>query len=181
MATNWGNRSQKFHKGKSMEITFVPAPSDAPLDRMYIIAATLNTFKGRKHVDVQIFRAETDDAELERLQKLDIVSAPDPSVPPQVLQGATRDAALRYVLEAFTEEESRSLAAYLENRYAGHIEKLLVCPLDLPVPLGVGPLAGIGKGKTTGIIRFEAVPDYPLPFAVHGFYDLAAHDPLSAE
>lgn len=164
-----------------MEITFVPAPSDAPLDRMYIIAATLNTFKGRKHVDVQIFRAEADEAELERLHKLDIVSAPDPSVPPQVLQGATRDAALRYVLEAFTEEESRSLTAYLENRYSGHIERLLVCPLDLPVPLGVGPLAGIGEGKTTGIIRFEAVPDYPLPFVVHGFYDLAAHDPLSAE
>ena len=98
-----------------------------------------------------------------------------------MLQGATEEAALRCILEAFTEEESRALVDYLEQRYAEHIEKITVCPLDLPVPLGVAPLSGIPEGKSTGFIRFEAVPNYPLPFVARGFYDLAIHEPLMAE
>ena len=43
--------------------------------------------------------------------------------------------------------------------------------------MGVAPLAGIGEGKTTGFIRFDAVRDYPLPFPAYGFYDLAAQKP----
>ena len=68
-----------------------------------------------------------------------------------------------------------------EKRYADQIEKITICPLDLPVPFGVAPLAGIGEGKTTGFIRFDAVRDYPLPFAAHGFYDLASQKPSEGE
>ncbi|MCD7984894.1 MAG: hypothetical protein LUG19_11695 [Desulfovibrio sp.] len=164
-----------------MEKQSIAAPDNAPLDRIYIIAATLNAFKGRRHVEVHIFRHGTTDEELAALEGKKLVGPPDPAVPPQVLQGTTEEAALRCVLEAFTAEESQALVAYLEQRYAEHIEKIMVCPMDLPVPLGVAPLSGIPEGKSTGFIRFDAVPDYPLPFVARGFYDLAVHEPLMAE
>lgn len=85
------------------------------------------------------------------------------------------------MLEAFTAEESRALLGYLEQRYAEHIEKITVSPLDLPVPLGVAPLGAIPEGKSTGFIRFDAVRNYPLSFAARGFYDLAVHEPLVTE
>ncbi|WP_022655110.1 hypothetical protein [uncultured Desulfovibrio sp.] len=164
-----------------MEKQSIVAPDNAPLDRIYIVAATLNAFKGRRHVEVHIFRHGATDEELAALEGKKLVGPPDPAVPPQVLQGATEEAALRCVLEAFTAEESQALMAYLEQRYAEHIEKITVCPMDLPVPLGVAPLSGIPEGKSTGFISFDAVPDYPLPFVARGFYDLAVHEPLMAE
>ena len=164
-----------------MEKIFVPSQIDLPLDRVFIVAATLGTFKGCRHVDVQIFRPGATDAELEAIKDLGLVAPADPSVPAEVLQGATEEAALRCVLESFTAEESHALVEYLEKRYADQIERITVCPLDLPVPLGVAPLAGIGEGKTTGFIRFDAVRDYPLPFPAYGFYDLAAQKPSAGE
>ena len=164
-----------------MEKNFVSAPPDAPLDRIYIMALTLRTFKGRRHVDVHVFRHGASADELAALLDRGLVGPPAPDVPPQVLQGATQEAALRCILEAFTTEETQILAEYLERRYGGHIEKITVCPLDVPVPLGVAPLSGITEGKTTGFIRFEAVLDYNLPFVVWGFYDLAAHEPLDTQ
>ena len=117
------------------------------------------------------------DAELEAVKGLGLVAPADPSVPAEVLQGATEEAALRCVLESFTAEESHALVEYLEKRYADQIEKITVCPLDLPVPMGVAPLAGICEGKTNGFIRFDAVRDYPLSFPAYGFYDLTAQRP----
>ena len=164
-----------------MEKIIVPTQYDLPLDRFYIVAVTLNTFKGRRHVDVQVFRPNGSDEEMEALRGLGLVAPPDPSIPPEVLQGATEEAALRCVLESFTAEESHALVEYLEKRYADQIEKITVCPLDLPVPFGVAPLAGIGEGKTTGFIRFDAVRDYPLSFPAQGFYDLASQKPSDGE
>ena len=164
-----------------MEKIFVPSQIDLPLDRIFIVAATLNTFKGRRHLDVQIFRPGAKDAELEAIKGLGLVAPADPAVPAEVLQGATEEAALRCILESFTHDESQALVKYLEQRYADQIEKITVCPLDLPVPLGVSPLAGLTESKTTGFIRFDAVRDYPLPFPAYGFYDLAAQQPASEE
>lgn len=164
-----------------MEKYFAAAPSDAPLERIYIVTIILNAFKGRRHVEAHLFRHGADTAELAALLDMDVVGPPDPSIPAQVLQGATREAALRCILEAFTQEECKALTEYLETRYAEHIEKIAVCPLDMPVPLGVAPLSNIPEGKTTGFICFDKAPDYPLPFVVRAFYDLDSHEPLVAE
>ena len=164
-----------------MEKIFVPSQIDLPIDRVFIVAATLSTFKGCRHLDVQIFRPGATDAEVEAIKGLGLVAPADPSVPAEVLQGATEEAALRCVLESFTAEESHALVEYLEKRYADQIEKITVCPLDLPVPFGVAPLAGINEGKTTGFIRFDAVRDYPLSFPAQGFYDLASQKPSDGE
>ena len=47
-----------------MEKQSIAAPSDALLDRVYIVAATLSAFKGRRHVEVHIFRHGATEEEL---------------------------------------------------------------------------------------------------------------------
>lgn len=155
-----------------MEITFVPAQGKILLERSYIVAATLRTFKGHRHVEVQIFRPGATDDEVKELLNRNLVAPADASIPLQVLQGATEEAALRCILESFTENESHALADYLERRYSDTFESLTVCPIELPVPFGVGPLEGIIESKNSGFIRFDAVNDWPLPFRAWGYYDL---------
>ena len=71
-----------------MEKIFVPSQIDLPIDRVFIVAATLSTFKGCRHLDVQIFRPGATDAEVEAIKGLGLVAPVDPSVPAEVLQAA---------------------------------------------------------------------------------------------
>lgn len=163
-----------------MEILRLDAPKPSLCDRIYVLGATLKAFRGQRHVETHIIRHGATEEELAALRGKGLVAPPDPSMPAALLEGATEDRALRCLLEAFTAEESEALAAWLERRYADRIEKLVICPLELPVPLGVGPLGEIPEGGQTGFIRFDAAPGYSLPFAARAFYDLSAHAPAEA-
>jgi len=164
-----------------MEHVIIPAPPDAPLDRIYIITLTMHTFKGRRNVEAHLFKAEPDPAGLQSLRDKGLVGKPCAEPNDSQVPRGTEDDALQTVLEAFTAEEGNLLLDYLKERYADQILRVTVCPLELPVPLGVVPLSAIPEGKTMGFIRFDAVRDYPLPFAVRGFYDLDAHEPIVPE
>ena len=167
-----------------MEHVIIQAPPDAPLDRIYIITLTLHAFKGRRNVEAHLFRAESDPAELESLRNKGLVGKPyaEPENPcDNQLPHGTEDDALQTALEAFTDEEGNLLLDYLKERYADQISRITVCPLALPIPLGVVPLSAIPESKTAGCIRFDATRGYPLPFAVRAFYDLASHEPLVPE
>ena len=157
-----------------MEILRLDAPENALCERIYVLGATLKAFRGKRHVETRIIRHGASEEELAGLRGKGLVAPPDPAMPPALLEGATEDRALACLLEAFTAEESEALAAWLQARYADRIEKLVICPLDLPVPLGVGPLGEIPEGGETGFIRFDAAPGYDLPFAARAFYDLSA-------
>lgn len=163
-----------------MEILRLDAPTPSQCDRVYVLGATLKAFRGQRHVETHIIRHGATEEELAALRGKGLVAPPDPAMPAALLEGATEDRALRCLLEAFTAEESEALAAWLERRYADRIEKLVICPLELPVPLGVGPLGEIPEGGQTGFIRFDAAPGYSLPFAARAFYDLSAHAPAQA-
>jgi hypothetical protein len=164
-----------------MEHAIIPAPPDAPLDRIYIITLIMHIFKGRRNVEAHLFRAGADPAELESLRDKGLVGKPCAEPGAGQLPHGTESDALQTALEAFTAEEGNLLLEYLKERYEDQILRVTVCPLALPIPLGVVPLSAIPEGKTMGFIRFDAVRDYPLPFAVRGFYDLDAHEPLVPE
>ena len=164
-----------------MEHIIVPAPPFVQMERIYSMTATIKTFKGRRNVVTHLFRADTDTAELDELSPLGLVGKPDEETPEGADTPEGAENALRSVLEAFTADEGNALLAYLEKRYAAHITEVRVSPLELPVPLGSAPLASVPEGRTIGFIRFDAAPDYPLPFSVRGFYDLDAHEPLVSE
>jgi hypothetical protein len=164
-----------------MEHVIIPAPPDDLLDRTYIITLTLHAFKGRRNVEAHLFRAEPDPAELVSLRNKGLVGKPYAEPNDNQLPHGTEDDALQSVLEAFTAEEGNLLLDYLKERYADQILRATVCPLKLPIPLGVVPLSALPEDTSKGFIRFDAMRDYPLPFAVRGFYDLDAHEPLGPE
>ncbi len=160
-----------------MDFKIIASDPFLDLERVYVIQATLKSFKGRRDVIVYLFRTDTPDDELAKLRPLDLVDKANSDTP----EGAQADDALRSVLEAFTAEEGNQVLEYLKERYEEQISEVVVSPMEIPVPLGMVPFSAIPEGKTMGFIRFEAVADYALPFVVHGFYDLDAHDSLLAQ
>ncbi len=161
-----------------MEYRIIAASPGVELERVYLIQIMLKSFKGRRDVIVYLFRTDTNEKELETLRQYeDLVAKPDSTTP----EGASAEDAILSVLEAFTAEEGNVLLEYLEKKYNEHIKEVVVSPLELPIPLGMVPFSAIPEGKSMGFIRFETVPDYDVPFKVHGFYDLDAHDALLAE
>ncbi|MBQ9536629.1 MAG: hypothetical protein IJU79_02445 [Desulfovibrionaceae bacterium] len=161
-----------------MNITFdkIPNPRYA---RCYGIDAIVKNFKGCQHLEITLFRSGATAAELEEVKRLDLVGPPEPEVPPEVLQGATEEGALRYVLENFTESEAEQFLQYCQDRYADLFETILIAPLELPVPLGAGPLAALPTTPTSGFICFDQAPNYPLNFAVRAYFDFNLQDELS--
>lgn len=147
------------------------APGALPA-RQHIAAITLKNFHGRENVEAQLFRVGATREEMEEARALNLVGPPPAGMPPEILAGATEDAALECVLEAFTSEEAGQMLDYLRDRYADQIESIAICPMDLPAPLGVGPLAKLPESETSGFINFDRAPGYSLPFAFKGYYDL---------
>ncbi len=160
-----------------MEYRIIASDPFLDLERVYLIQATLKSFKGRRDVIVYLFRTDTGEEELQELQSLDLVDKATNDTP----EGANPEDALRSILEAFTANEGNQVLDYLKLRYEEQISEVVVSPVEIPVPLGMVPFSAIPEGKTMGFIRFDAVADYNLPFVVHGFYNLDAHDALMAE
>lgn len=156
-----------------MQTNIFPADETAGIDRIYSISITIRTFKGRRGVEAHIFRSQPDLAEAEHYDWSALVGDPmDPQHP-----GSVEDVQ-KTLLETFTEQERDAVIAFLAERYGSRLECITACPVELPIPLGVTPLSSITEGKTLGFIRFDTIRDFPLPFAIRGFYDLAQHDPL---
>lgn len=171
-----------------MELTVIPVEGTPPVERIHVISVTIRTFKGRRNVQAHLFRLADETAAAEGLSSLRTVpglvgASLDPNAPgADDLTGPEAETdALRTVLEAFTEAERDAVVDYLSQRYADRLTCIIACPLQLPVPRGVVPFSALPEGKTMGVIRFDEVPRYPLPFAIRGFYDLAQHEPLVHE
>lgn len=156
-----------------MEINFIQADEEPIFPRTYVATLRLANFKGRKDVEAHVFRYDYPKSELEEAAGLNLVGPADPSMPAELLAGATKEQALKCVLEAFTEEESELLAEYLKDKYADQITSLYIAPLSLPAPLGVAPLAEIPEGEESGFIKLDKAPGYSLPFKARAYYDLS--------
>ncbi len=163
-----------------MELRFTEAESTT-FDRVYGMDAVLKNFKGCQHLEITLFRYGAKKEELDALVGKNLVGAPDPDVPAAVLEGATEERGLQYILENFTREEVDQFISYAKGRYADQIEELIVAPLDIPVPLGTGPLAAIPVSGNSGFICFDKAKDYPLPFAVRAYFDFTLQETLSAD
>ena len=121
-----------------MEIQILPPEKALPVARAYVISAVINSFKGRKDVEVHLFRPGGDDKGMESCdwnQLLDDHHHPDVEYNPE----ATK----RFILEAFTEDERDAVIAYLQDRYEAKMSQVTACPIDFPVPIGITPLSDI--------------------------------------
>lgn len=158
-----------------MEIKFIEANDGNELERRYIAVGILRNFKSHQNVETHFFRSVWTEKELASLEGKGYVAEPDPSMPKEILANASEKKSLECLMEAFTREEAQELTAYLQSRYAGQLAKVTVCPLELPVPLGVGALNDLPVSERSGFIELAKAREYPLPFMVKGYYELPGH------
>lgn len=157
-----------------MDINIIPPEKCLPIDRAFIVNIVIKSFKGRKNVDVHLYRPEWDEAE-EKLYDWDRIVSQSPD--------STRDdlkKSSQVVMETYTIEERDQLVDYLKERYADRLKLINSVPLSFPVPAGLMPLSIMQENENHGRIKFDLVPNYTLNFPVHGFYDLSAHSPILA-
>jgi len=152
---------------------FVPASERIPVDRAWSLSIVIKSFKGRKDVEVHLFRPEWDVLEEESYDWNEILG--DPMHPDM---DADMGSGRKLVMESFTPEERDMVADYIEERYAGKLEAIRACPIDFPVPLGIPALCDLEEGKDMGFVLFDRIPNYTLPFPVRGFFDLSQHAPI---
>lgn len=156
-----------------MDLNIYSSETALPVERAYMVSMIIKSFKGRRDVEVHLFRPDFDPAEEEQYDWDKLLGDPiHPDLDVDIPKSK------RILLESFTLEERDTVVEYLKVRYGSRLASISSGPLDLPIPLGIPPLSSIPGGKTIGFIHFEAVPNYTLPFTVHGFYDLAQHKPL---
>ncbi len=144
-------------------------PPSLPCPRGRTAQITIKTFKGRKNVDVHLFRPTWDEGEDAHWPWEELVEPADPEA-----MGLTREV----ILESFTTEELDALVDYITRRYGERLAAIRTNALRFPLPAGIRPLRSMPEGKDIGRIRFEQVPGYELPFPVHGLYNLAQHEPM---
>ncbi|WP_428558437.1 MAG: hypothetical protein ACP59X_11775 [Solidesulfovibrio sp. DCME] len=156
-----------------MEIDVVPADFNLPVDRAWTVSMVIKSFKGRKDVNVHLFRPDWDPAE-EDIYDWDVLTG-DPVEPDLPVSYAS---CRRVLLESFTEAERDALIAYLKTRYKDKLSEIHACALNFPIPLGLTALSELAEGKDIGFIQFDKIPNYTLPFPVRGYFDLSQHKPI---
>lgn len=128
---------------------------------------TILSFKGRRDVEVHLFRSTWDHAQEKTL---------DWSV---LIDGNAADATGRAVImEAFTTEERDLLVNYLKEQYSTRLGAIKSTPLNFPVPADLVGLSHLKAGKTIGVIDFMKIPSYSLDIPMKGVYDLSQHPPI---
>ena len=166
-----------------MELHITPGDGTEKIARSHAISLTIKTFKGRKNVDVHLFRYGMETEEEHAIAWQDIIATTasaesSHSVADEAGAEKAQEDARKMVLEMFTETERDTIITFLKEQYGRHLVRLTSAPVTFPVPLGVAPLSAISEGKTMGFIRFDTAKQYSLPFRFRGFYDLAEHEPL---
>lgn len=158
-----------------MEITVIEPPAQPPVDRAFALSMVIKSFKGRRDVEVHLFRPDWDPVEEAAYDWDALLGAPLEGGP------ASSEQTRKVLLEAFTAEERDRIIDYLKDQYATRLASIAAVPLDLPVPVGLPPLCSLSEGKDIGFIRFEKIPSYSLDIPMRGFYDLSRHRPLVEE
>jgi len=155
-----------------MDIIITPSSSPLPIDRAYCLSMVIKSFKGRRDVEVHLFRACWKDGEFKESDLDKLIGAPiDPS--------STDPAGSRTViLESFTDSERDLIVNYLKEQYSTRLTALNSTPLTFPVPAGLTGLSQVHAGKNIGFIEFEKIPSYSLEIPLKGLYDLSQHPPI---
>lgn len=154
-----------------MKITVTPPESPLLIDRAWAIRMTIKSFKGRRNVDVHLFRPEWEPGEESAYDWDNLFNGPT----------SPDDDCRRLVLEAFTAEERDTIIEYLKERYSTRISEVTCNALTFPVPLNLPALCSMNETKNVGFIRFEKIPAYSLPIPLRGLYNLDDHPPIVDE
>jgi hypothetical protein len=131
---------------------------------------TIRSFKGRRDVEVHLFRSSWESNEEKELNW------------PTLIEGnAPQDSSKTVVMESFTTQERDRIVNYLKEQYSTRLTAIKSTPLTFPVPAGLPGLSQVAVGKTIGIIEFDQIPSYSLGLPIKGMYDLSQHPPIAEE
>jgi len=155
-----------------LELDITAPASSLPFDRAFALSMTIKSFKGRRDVDVHLFRHQWDAEEEEAIDWDKLLAAKGMGEAPEAAGSR------KVILEALTEEERDRIVGYLKEHYADRLSSIFSAPIPFPVPVGLMALSDINEGKTCGFIHFERIPHYTLGVPLRGFYDLSQHPPI---
>ena len=157
-----------------MDITINTPASPLPCARAYSLSMVIRSFKGRRDVEVHLFRCRWDrreESETDFTGLVEHCTAP----------GSGGPESRKVVLESFTADERDLIVNYLKEQYSTRLTGIRSNPLSFPVPAGLAGFTEVLPGKDAGFIEFEKIPSYPLEFPLKGYFDLSRHLPLVDE
>ncbi|MBI9081803.1 MAG: hypothetical protein JEY79_18940 [Pseudodesulfovibrio sp.] len=158
-----------------MDINVIAPNSPLPTSFAHSISITIKSFKGRRNVEVHLFRPEWSTKEEKDQDWTTLLGAPvDPS-------RTDPSGSKRIIMESFTDNERDRIINYLKEQYSTRLTAIHSSPLTFPVPTGLSGLSQIEAGKDVGFIEFKRIPSYPLDIPLKGLYDLAQHSPIVEE
>ncbi len=155
-----------------MKINIHSPDSPLPGDRGYIITITIKSFKGRREVEVHLFRSQWDKEEMDIYDWDVLIGARLPGSP------GDKYSSRRVILESFTKDERDRVVTFLKKQYATRLSSIEARTMDFPVPLGLPALSDMKAGKDIGFILFEKIPSYSLDIPLRGLFDLSRHEPM---
>ena len=158
-----------------MDINIIAPNYDPPSDHAHSISITIKSFKGRRNVEVHLFRSKWKANDEQNLDWKDLIGPPiEPSM-------TDKSGSKKIIMESFTIDERDLIINYLKEQYSTRLMSIRSTPLSFPVPAGLTGLSEIEAGKTIGFIEFDKIPSYPLDIPIKGLYDLGQHPPIVEE
>ncbi|MGE4422681.1 MAG: hypothetical protein AB7D39_10320 [Pseudodesulfovibrio sp.] len=158
-----------------MDISINTPASHLPTERAYSLSMVIRSFKGRRDVEVHLFRSRWNRSEESESDYTGLIEH-DASAPKTILPEGRK-----VILESFTAGERDLIINYLKEQYSTRLTAINSNPLSFPVPAGLAGFTEIQPGKDAGFIEFEKIPSYPLKFPLKGYFDLSRHLPLADE
>lgn len=150
-----------------MDIKIMEPETQPSAPYCHSVSMTIRSFKGRRDVEVHLFRSTWDTDAETSLDWNAIIDGGTPDDPSKTV-----------VMESFTTEERDRIVNYLKEQYSTRLTTIKSIPLTFPIPAGLPGLSQMTSGKTLGIIEFERIPSYTLGLPIKGLYDLSQHPPL---
>lgn len=154
-----------------MDITITNSESSPPVEFANSLTMTIKSFKGRRNVDVHLFRSRWETSLERTLDWSTIIQGDEDST----------DTSRKVVMESFSTEERDRIVNYLKEQYSTRLTAIRSTPLSFPVPAGLPGLSQLQPDKNVGLIDFESIPSYSLDIPLKGLYDLSQHPPIVQE
>jgi hypothetical protein len=159
-----------------MKLNIIDAQHKLPAKKGYAVSLIIKKLKGYKDVEVHLFLPEWDEKEALSYDWSKLLGDPIDSNAPPDPTGSRK-----VLMESFSLEERDIVLDYMKKRYVSRLSAINSRPMDFPIPMGLIPLGEIPEDDDIGCIRFEEIPNYNLPFPVHGLYILSQHEPVDQE
>jgi hypothetical protein len=163
-----------------MNINIITPETEPPCYRAWAISMVIKAFKGRRDVEIHLFRGEWDPEEEEAYDWDALVGSID-DVSPETAEQIDPTSNRRVVLEAFTDEERDEIIDFIRTQYHDRVSEVTAMPLIFPVPPGLTPLSDVTPDKSVGLLDFRKIPAFKADIPLLGLYDLSQHKPIIEE